>query len=756
MRDKILTYLLEHQVVKPIEMAREFSVERRAINQCLTYELSPQRLAEQISPQIGWRLTPAGIRKAEELKKPNLLPLITNINQALLNEINECKLPHNIERYEVSSITPLPYVPDDHKYIYTAELDIPEDIVPHFREGLNVVFRRNQNSCFDAEVVEYNSEESCLYFTTDYQINVSRHYKIIVDRSFIIEGLQKRIINFAQTNIDPDLPLYKFLIKDTQNLSPVSHNAIPASVSRELDDSQKKAFDAALDNDITLIWGPPGTGKSFTLATLIRALYELEDERTVVCCVSNAAVDQLVNKVVDIIERDKLHIQHGSIYRSGRSSDERILNTEFLFPDDEKTQALRQQIKTRTNAIKNALSMGEKTRAIRFKTDIRDLKTQLKDHIEYLKAKSRIVFSTIANFTLHNQCEYDNLIVDEASMLSFPQLMALASKISKRIILVGDFQQLSPIALTDNKLLNHSIFKYCGIDIDHINHPALHLLLNQRRSNQQIVALYNSTFYKDKLVPTVTPNTVIIDNSPEASKIVAYIPVEQSVVHFTRGGTRQNDTSAECIIQLLDQLRDSNIPKTSIGIITPYVGQSNKLFAMIKERRYPEDFSKQITVGTVHTFQGAECDIIIFDIVDSNKTEKQRIAHIGKIYEGADGEQLLNVALSRARQKLYIVGDIEWFIRNAGEEISSRTITILNNIRAIQQLPINSPLQPHSREHKKWNKQEEEKLVRLFDEHIAYSQIATDLGRTEKAIMGRLQILGYIRYDKETQSYCRI
>jgi superfamily I DNA and/or RNA helicase len=114
----------------------------------------------------------------------------------------------------------------------------------------------------------------------------------------------------------------------------------------------------------------------------------------------------------------------------------------------------------------------------------------------------KVVFSTISNFVINPRLkdgDFDNLIVDEASMLALPQLIALARKVTKRIILVGDFQQLSPITVAGVPLLKDNVFKLCGIDIDHTSHPALRPLLNQRRSNPKLVDIINNPFYAGHL-----------------------------------------------------------------------------------------------------------------------------------------------------------------------------------------------------------------------------------------------------------------
>ena len=71
-------------------------------------------------------------------------------------------------------------------------------------------------------------------------------------------------------------------------------------------------------------------------------------------------------------------------------------------------------------------------------------------------------------------------------------------------------------------------------------------------------------------------------------------------------------------------------------------------------RPYSLEFQDRIKIGTVHTFQGSECDVIIFDMVDS-WFENDKKSYFGKIYAGEQGEQLLKVAISRARHKLIIV-----------------------------------------------------------------------------------------------------
>ena len=109
------------------------------------------------------------------------------------------------------------------------------------------------------------------------------------------------------------------------------------------------------------------------------------------------------------------------------------------------------------------------------------------------------------------------------------------------------------------------------------------------------------------------------------------------------------------------------------------VSMLKKLFT---GREYKLDFQDRVTIGTVHTFQGSECDVIIFDMVDCSKFEKpgKRQPYFGKIYEYEQGEQPLNVAISRARHKLIVVCDPDYISLCPGGKISPKSFAIFKNL----------------------------------------------------------------------------
>ena len=533
--------------------------------------------------------------------------LIRDTIKALDKEIVEQHDPKNLESFKGSDLA---FIRQQGKsYIYQVRLTMNDGQEPNIHESIPFILKVYDKDV-TCEAVDFDFITGVLFFTTNRYIHSASFCRILLDSTFILDRLKQRLVDLKDDGIDEDLPFAKVLFEETDVINKVPHKPIPLSYFERLDRSQKKAFLSAIDTDFSLIWGPPGTGKSFTLASIIYTLFQLGEDRTVVCCLSNVAIDQLLCKLLDIIDSESLEIQSGNIYRAGRSMDSRVISTDYLFPKDEKTLSLRNKIKQNQSKIlrlkEHKLEKSEE--CIVLKAENKELREELKAHTDFLVKSSRLVFSTISNFILSTnlyESKFDNLIVDEASMMAMPSLLALGHNVSKRIILVGDFQQLSPISIVKDDLLMDSVFEMSGVNIRNTIHPALNQLLNQRRSNEKIVDLINRTFYQGKLIPAAKKNEDIVNSDPFPGRIIALKKVTEGAVRYTKGGTRQNKVFAENVISLLDILNKEKETDFTIGVITPYRGQVSLLRALVYERKYDEDFNKRIKIGTVHTFQGS-------------------------------------------------------------------------------------------------------------------------------------------------------
>lgn len=614
--------------------------------------------------------------------------LFERIIDALNAEKEEQQNPRNLQSYAARNCRL--FSENEEQKVYSVNIVVAEGDDPDFVEGTTVQVRQmSSGTYYNCDVVDYDYTNAVLYFSCSQKVSLYGKIRVYTDATMNITALIERIKEIGNSGIEEHIPLQKFLKGETEKLARLKHNNPEEYLEKMMqgDMSQYKTFKAALSRDITLIWGPPGTGKSYTLAAIVMALYHMSHERTAVCCLSNVAVDQLVGKVIDIIDAYEGDMQRGEFYRAGNTVDERVIATDFLYPDDRLSRQLRRKIRR----LKKELEEREKANnnisheAVNIKAQILAAREKLKEHTDYLISNVKVVFSTISNFVINGRLkdgDYDNLVVDEASMLALPQLIALAHNVKKRIILVGDFQQLSPITVAGIPILKESMFKHCGVDICHTSHNALHQLLCQRRSNPKIVDIINHAFYMDRLKAMNSRYHAIVSSAPFSNCVIGMKRVRDGCVHFTKGGTRQNEANARGVLELLEKYSRGDEDTFTIGVITPYRGQVTLLRTLVAEKTYDVQFQKRLKIGTVHTFQGSECDVIIFDMVDCSKTDDGKPNKFGRLFAGEEGERLLNVAVSRARHKLIVVCEPEFMERCSGGQITDRSYSVFKALLA--------------------------------------------------------------------------
>lgn len=607
----------------------------------------------------------------KSIKTVTLLALL----DAVKTEINLSQQPQNRLKYKVEKIERV----DRLKNLYQFFLDLNDDDMPSFYEGITIKLRVG-DTFYDCEGIDYDISEEILTIRCQRTI-FGRYGTIYVDTTFILEGLREKLSELMLNGFTISQPGRKFIPDTTTKLSTIQGKIdIWSPIVRPLDPFQTDAHNAAIEHDISFIWGPPGTGKSFTLAALIASLFRVNSS-TLVCCISNVAVDQLLNKVIDVMENLDLSLRPGQFLRSGHTVDSRLMQLDYLFPSDSETKRIRKRISDLSQKI---ASIGcDTNKKTLFKEERIDLREALKRRVDSLIGESTIVFSTIANYVLSQSLadkKFENLIIDEASMLSLPYLMAIAGNIAKRIILVGDPNQLGPISINPDRLLRDSIFDYCKVFNSETRHPALHQLLTQRRSHAYIVNLTNSVFYDGRLQPVIKNSPEWVSEGPLSGKIVKIINScrEKNKVKMY-GTSRRNFGTCEVVMELLEKYYKywcENGENISIGIITPYRAQVRLYYAKVRASYGNSEFFNNIRIGTIHTFQGSECDIIFFDLVEESSSP------VSRLLNDKDGERLITVALTRARHKLIVVGDTRRFELSSGiASVSNKVCAVLKNLR---------------------------------------------------------------------------
>ncbi|MBT6955938.1 DUF559 domain-containing protein, partial [archaeon] len=256
---------------------------------------------------------------------------------------------------------------------------------------------------------------------------------------------------------------------------------------------------------------------------------------------------------------------------------------------------------------------------------------------------------------------FDLLIIDEASQCDIASALPLFYR-AKQVVIIGDPKQLKHISILneteDKKVASEN--KITGLYLDYAysknslyditeriikSKDETPKLLNQHyRSCRDIISFSNEYFYDKKLNIMTNEDNLISNNIHPRG--VKWVDV-QGKTNQTKSPS--NKEEAIEIIKILKTFQKSKLKKISFGVVTLFRAQMDLIVDMIKRTKELEKMD--ITVGTTHRFQGDEKDIIIFSPAISQGIKQTTLNWIHTT------TQLLNVAITRARSVLIIVGD---------------------------------------------------------------------------------------------------
>jgi len=311
---------------------------------------------------------------------------------------------------------------------------------------------------------------------------------------------------------------------------------------------------------------------------------------------------------------------------------------------------------------------------------------ELLEQIERLViSEARVVATTLTRAYKRDSVQarqFDTVILDEASMAPLPALWVVAARAQHNVVIVGDFRQLPPIKHSTHELaekwLGTDVFQVAGVDKLFLRgtEPRHCVALRvQQRMHPAISEIANQFFYDrmlrdgDKVNADEGLSDWYAGGGPldepvllvDTSKLNAWVT---SVNHGGRA-SRLNFLSAtvcaDIALLLLKLDRDPFVPGRSPRILlaSPYRPQA-KLMALLARELSPE-----VVAGTAHTFQGDEAPVVIFDLV--NDDPHWRVGMFSMALED-DTKRLLNVALTRAKRRLIIVGDLKWIEQKASKD----------------------------------------------------------------------------------------
>jgi len=450
-----------------------------------------------------------------------------------------------------------------------------------------------------------------------------------------------------------------------------------------LDQSQATAANKCCCQDISLLWGPPGTGKTYTLGEIITNWVK-NKYRVLAVSIANVAVDQIGLKTRDALERHTMisFLNEGKILRYGYARDSEMLKDRRFYPDKERAQTIRKELYALTESLKRRRDILHPEKAVIIR-NIDKLKKELRTITQRYVNDAKVVLTTIIQTcidpTLFSEVPFDVVVIDEASMISIPHLVSVMSLAKKHALIAGDFRQLGPIALSNSEKSHNWLHKdvFSKFKLDSLHEDTLNkmmMLKTQRRMHPHISRIVNEAFYENLLVDGAPDRNLLSSrhkpNPGSGAVLIKVSPEDGCEVEPTPSGSRKNNGTALISSQLAFYYATKD-PNVSIGVITPYRAQVRLIQSQLKSLCTDSSILNRITVGTIHTFQGSERDIIIWDIVE------MRNFKIGRLYRGESGNRLVNVAITRARGKLLAVGDPKAFFTAPGSDATGQIGSIL-------------------------------------------------------------------------------
>ena len=432
--------------------------------------------------------------------------------------------------------------------------------------------------------------------------------------------------------------------------------------NRTITKGQNNAVAMSLNQPITFVWGPPGTGKTQTLARI--AIAQMQAGKSVLMLsYSNVSVDGATLRVFDLME----NARPGCVVRYGYPKNERILNHTFLSSYSLALYRHPELVREREALLKERKNTSPKVaRYAQIQNRLRKIREALDEEEKLAVNRASFVSTTVskavADKTIY-QRKFDVVIFDEASMAYIPQIVFSASLARSHFICMGDFRQLPPIVQSSSSnALNKDIFQYCGITdaVDSgYNHNWLCMLDTQYRMQPQIADFASHAMYNNLLRSAdemERSRQEIVDASPIRTYPLAFVDLSgmMSVCTKTQDQSRINVLSAFVTFALAWKAAQSH----TVGVITPYHSQSRLLHAMARDAADAAPDGFPIACATVHQFQGSEKDVILYDAVDC-----YRMTHPGMLLTSNTNNyanRLFNVAVTRAKGKFIGVANMDY------------------------------------------------------------------------------------------------
>lgn len=419
-----------------------------------------------------------------------------------------------------------------------------------------------------------------------------------------------------------------------------------------LNNSQQQAIQKVVEAmEVAIVHGPPGTGKTTTLVEAIIETLQRETQ-VMVCAPSNAAVDwiseQLSRRGVNVL-------RIGNPLRMSDAMLECSFERRFSnHPDYAELWNIR---RTLHGAHGTEATHKQKDHLAKLKNRATELEIKIQAD---LFDQARVISCTLIGsaYRILERRHFPTLFIDEAAQALQPACWAAVLK-ADRVVLCGDHMQLPPTVKCPEAArggLDRTLMQM----VSKAKPSCVSLLTTQYRMNSDIMDFPSRWFYHGQLkaAPQVASRLVSPIDTPLTW-------IDTSLCGFgerqSRSLSRSNAEEARMLIHVLrdyvetiglTRIQDDRV---DFGIISPYRAQVRLIRRLLKWQKFFRRLYRQISVGTVDGFQGQERDVIIISMVRDN--DQGTIGFLNDL-------RRMNVAITRARMKLIIVGNAETLSRH--------------------------------------------------------------------------------------------
>ena len=530
-----------------------------------------------------------------------------------------------------------------------------QDVYHQFKSGASAVLFSNHDpqKCRVEGVIGYlNGNRLKITLRTDDLPDWASDGKLGIELLFDnnsyeeMEGALKKAIKLAEQYPQPRL-----LDVLTGNEKPGFELVKPLQI-KGLNLSQQEAVSRIVSaQDLAIVHGPPGTGKTTTLIKAIQALIQKGEEQILVAAPSNTAVDLLTEKLAE------LGLNVLRIGNPARISEKLVsltldakVSAHHSMKDTRKLKKQAGEYIQMAHKYKRNFGKAEREQRKALFDEAHKIQKEINQIEQFISedliSKAQVITATLVgtnHYTIRNR-KYKTVVIDEAGQALEPASWIPILK-AEKVILAGDHFQLPPTIKSEEAARNG--FEITMLEKLASRYPeAVTMLQEQYRMNRLIMEYPSSVFYQKKLVANeAVANRVLFEGD------AALLYIDTAGCGFNElkeGSSISNPEEAAFLLNHLKATLQQMPSDTSIGIISPYREQVLALKKYYGEDELLIPFSANTSINTIDSFQGQERDVIYISMTRCNTDSS--IGFLSDI-------RRMNVAMTRAKKKLVVIGD---------------------------------------------------------------------------------------------------